>query len=200
MSIGFETLQSTMDGDVRQLKELKLWEISVVTFPMNESATISSVKSLSVSDDEVQHHLRAIRRLWAPLLEVLRHRDCGVLELDLRVEERSPIARSGEVRCPGDRILKNQNWREPPCLKVVIHEGWATFGIGVYKIKAALSDGKVAPVSEVQRIRDEIFLTSSDRDLPDASAIEFGVVERLCVVRLKGSKAAVLGYLCLFSS
>ena len=28
MSIGFETLQSTMDGDVRQLKELKLWEIS----------------------------------------------------------------------------------------------------------------------------------------------------------------------------
>ena len=33
-----------------------------MTFPMNESATISSVKSLSLSDDEVQHHLRAIRR------------------------------------------------------------------------------------------------------------------------------------------
>jgi HK97 family phage prohead protease len=62
MSIGFETLQSSMDGDVRQLKELRLWEISVVTFPMNESATISGVKSLSLSDDEVQHHLRAIRR------------------------------------------------------------------------------------------------------------------------------------------
>jgi HK97 family phage prohead protease len=62
MSIGYETLQSSMDGDVRQLKELRLWEISVVTFPMNESATISSVKSLSLSDDEVQHHLRAIRR------------------------------------------------------------------------------------------------------------------------------------------
>ena len=44
------------------LKELRLWEISVVTFPMNESATISSVKSLSLSDDEVQHHLKAIRR------------------------------------------------------------------------------------------------------------------------------------------
>jgi hypothetical protein len=29
---------------------------------MNESATISSIKSLSLSDDEVQHHLRAIRR------------------------------------------------------------------------------------------------------------------------------------------
>jgi HK97 family phage prohead protease len=55
MSFGFETLQSSMDGDVRQLKEPRLWEISVVTFPMNESATISSVKSLSVSDNEVQH-------------------------------------------------------------------------------------------------------------------------------------------------
>jgi hypothetical protein len=31
-----------------------------VTFPMNEAATISGVKSLSVSDDEVQHHLRGI--------------------------------------------------------------------------------------------------------------------------------------------
>lgn len=62
MSIGYETLQCTMDGDVRQLKELRLWEISVVTFPMNESATISSVKSLSLSDDEVQMRLRAIRR------------------------------------------------------------------------------------------------------------------------------------------
>jgi len=62
MSIGFETLQSSMDGDVRQLKELRLWEISVVTFPMNESAQIQSVKSLSLSDDEVQHHLKAIAR------------------------------------------------------------------------------------------------------------------------------------------
>ena len=62
MSIGFETLQSSMDGDTRLLKELRLWEISVVTFPMNESAQIESVKSLSLSDDEVQHHLRAIAR------------------------------------------------------------------------------------------------------------------------------------------
>jgi hypothetical protein len=62
LSIGFETLQSTMDGDVRQLKELRLWEFSIVTFPMQESATISSIKSLSVSDDEVQMHLKAISR------------------------------------------------------------------------------------------------------------------------------------------
>jgi HK97 family phage prohead protease len=62
LSIGYDTLQSKMDGDVRVLTEIRLWEISVVTFPMNENATISSVKSLSLSDDEVQHHLQAIRR------------------------------------------------------------------------------------------------------------------------------------------
>ncbi|MBB5331870.1 HK97 family phage prohead protease [Tunturiibacter gelidoferens] len=58
MSIGYDTIQSTFDGDIRHLSELKLWEISVVTFPMNESAVISGVKSLS--DDDRAKHLKAI--------------------------------------------------------------------------------------------------------------------------------------------
>jgi HK97 family phage prohead protease len=62
LSIGFECLQSTMNGDIREIRELKLYEISCVLWPMNEDAKISSVKSLSLSDDEVQHHLQAIRR------------------------------------------------------------------------------------------------------------------------------------------
>jgi hypothetical protein len=40
------------------LTELRLWEISCVTFPMNESAQVSAVKALS--DDQVAEHLRAI--------------------------------------------------------------------------------------------------------------------------------------------
>lgn len=47
MSIRFETLHPSMDRDVRQLKELRLWEIRVVTFPMNEDAQIQSGKSLA---------------------------------------------------------------------------------------------------------------------------------------------------------
>ena len=47
-----------MDGDIRHLTELRLWEISCVTFPMNESAQVSGVKALS--DDDVANHLRAI--------------------------------------------------------------------------------------------------------------------------------------------
>jgi hypothetical protein len=43
---------------VRHLTELKLWEISAVTFPMNESAVVTGVKGLS--DDERARHLKAI--------------------------------------------------------------------------------------------------------------------------------------------
>src|ERR1700733_2706462 len=58
LSIGYDTIQSTYDGDIRHLTELRLWEISCVTFPMNESAQGSGVKALS--DDERANHLKAI--------------------------------------------------------------------------------------------------------------------------------------------
>ena len=58
LSIGYDTIQETFADDVRQLIELRLWEISCVTFPMNESAQISSVKA--ISDSERARHLKAI--------------------------------------------------------------------------------------------------------------------------------------------
>jgi uncharacterized protein len=58
LSIGYDTIQSTYDGDIRHLTELHLWEISCVSFPMNESAQVSGVKALS--DDERTTHLQAI--------------------------------------------------------------------------------------------------------------------------------------------
>jgi HK97 family phage prohead protease len=60
MSIGYDTIKSVVEDGVRQLTELKLWEGSIVTFPMNPMATISAVKSLS-ADDQAQH-LKAIDR------------------------------------------------------------------------------------------------------------------------------------------
>jgi HK97 family phage prohead protease len=48
LSIGYETVKSTNTPDGgRLLQELRLHEVSVVTFPMNEQATVTSVKSLS---------------------------------------------------------------------------------------------------------------------------------------------------------
>jgi hypothetical protein len=52
LSIGFQTLNAeseTRDGaDIRLLTEIKLWEVSIVTFPANDKAKISNVKSLTV--------------------------------------------------------------------------------------------------------------------------------------------------------
>lgn len=53
MSIGYKTLESdyTKNG-VRQLKELGLMEISLVTFPMNEQATVTGLKNVSLREME----------------------------------------------------------------------------------------------------------------------------------------------------
>lgn len=46
LSIGYRTIKSLRDDatEFRQLKEVDLWEISLVTFPMLTSATVTSVK------------------------------------------------------------------------------------------------------------------------------------------------------------
>lgn len=45
LSIGYETIAEKLVGDTRYLKEVKLFEVSLVTFPMNEMALVSGVKS-----------------------------------------------------------------------------------------------------------------------------------------------------------
>lgn len=58
LSIGYSTVRSKMRPDgVRQLLEVKLWEVSVVTFPMNELATVATTKSSD--EDDVVSLLRA---------------------------------------------------------------------------------------------------------------------------------------------
>jgi HK97 family phage prohead protease len=55
MSIGYVTLDSEYEdgGDTRRLKEVDLWEISLVTFPMNEDARVTAVKRIeSIRDVE----------------------------------------------------------------------------------------------------------------------------------------------------
>ena len=53
LSIGYMTVKSEPDREqpmVRHLKELKMFEYSIVTFPMNTSALITSAKSLGQLD------------------------------------------------------------------------------------------------------------------------------------------------------
>lgn len=53
LSIGYGTIKSepdTTNPRIRRLKELKLYEYSIVTFPMNTSAMVTAAKSLGAID------------------------------------------------------------------------------------------------------------------------------------------------------
>jgi len=85
LSIGYMTIKAEPDRDkpmVRRLKELKLFEYSIVTFPMNTEAMVTGAKSLAgvdmasymitelikqgISKDDLQ---KALRTEAAPKLE-----------------------------------------------------------------------------------------------------------------------------------
>lgn len=54
LSIGYSTVVQEFTESVRLLKELKLWEGSLCLWPMNEAATVTSVKDLSAAIDELK--------------------------------------------------------------------------------------------------------------------------------------------------
>jgi HK97 family phage prohead protease len=51
LSIGYRTIKETMVGNIRHLKELRLFEGSLVTLSMNPLATITAVKTLEPEQD-----------------------------------------------------------------------------------------------------------------------------------------------------
>ena len=82
MSIGYQTLESdyTPSG-IRQLKELGLMEVSLVTFPMNDQATVTAMKELNPR--ELEKSLRDEGFSWASATKAVaifqqRLRDGGV--------------------------------------------------------------------------------------------------------------------------
>jgi HK97 family phage prohead protease len=58
LSIGYETVRSAYVDDVRELQEVKLWEVSICTLPMNEMAMVTSIKAMS--DDDRAKHMKSI--------------------------------------------------------------------------------------------------------------------------------------------
>lgn len=60
MSIGFMTLVDEFDKEtgIRTIKKVDLWEVSLVTFPANEKANVTSVKSAHGTIREFEQFLR----------------------------------------------------------------------------------------------------------------------------------------------
>lgn len=61
LSIGFETVKDSVEKGVRHLKEIKLYEGSIVTFPMNEAALITSVKKAGEAKGDFNEELTEIQ-------------------------------------------------------------------------------------------------------------------------------------------
>jgi HK97 family phage prohead protease len=65
LSIGYDTIVSEYDkaNDIRKLKELKLWEVSLVTFPMNPKAQVTAVKaSMEDMASLIETHMNEVTR------------------------------------------------------------------------------------------------------------------------------------------
>jgi uncharacterized protein len=56
LSIGYDSIKDSIENGVRHLKEIQLWEGSIVTFPMNENALIASVKAAGTKGDFVEEY------------------------------------------------------------------------------------------------------------------------------------------------
>lgn len=57
LSVGFETVKKSFKDGIRHLEEMKLYEGSIVTFPMNEQALITSVKARRERKDDFNEEL-----------------------------------------------------------------------------------------------------------------------------------------------
>jgi HK97 family phage prohead protease len=67
LSIGYRVKEAAPEGNVRLLKKLDLFEVSMVTMPMNERAKLTAVKA----DEDILEKLRAGDRLTEREFETL---------------------------------------------------------------------------------------------------------------------------------
>lgn len=57
LSIGYRTVKSMMRDGKRVIMQAELWEVSLVTFPMNDLARIDAVKAAEMTEREIERKL-----------------------------------------------------------------------------------------------------------------------------------------------
>ncbi len=61
LSIGYKTIKEEMVGAVRRLKEIRLYELSIVTLPMQAAAQVTSVKQQADNNEALEQFRNAAR-------------------------------------------------------------------------------------------------------------------------------------------
>jgi HK97 family phage prohead protease len=80
LSIGFMTKEEDWDGPTRIIKRADLWEVSLVTFPMNPEARISAVKAADMSEREIEWLLTRDAKLSRSVAHALMKGGMGAVK------------------------------------------------------------------------------------------------------------------------
>lgn len=80
MSFGFSVIDADFDKGRRLLKKLKLWEVSIVSFPMNQRAKVEAVKNIDPIGERLEEFCKSVRdgELPAPSILEAILRDAGL--------------------------------------------------------------------------------------------------------------------------
>lgn len=113
LSIGYDPVVSEYDreNDVRRLKELKLWETSIVTFPMNPMAQITGVKAATEEmEAAIARFLKEIesktgRTLSAATLDRLKSAHGSLKEAMGHLESLMYSDQDPAVTCSADSLI-----------------------------------------------------------------------------------------------
>lgn len=96
LSIGFQTVKDEVKSGVRYLKEIKLWEVSVVTFPMQPDAQVVAVKAAGEAKDfdKELSKIRAMASQHQTMMALYNSLDVIAYHTDMTIEDR--VSESGE--------------------------------------------------------------------------------------------------------
>jgi uncharacterized protein len=80
LSIGFMTKEEDWDGPTRIIKRADLWEVSLVTFPMNQDARIDAVKAADMTEREIERLLTRDAKLSRSVAQALMEGGMGAVK------------------------------------------------------------------------------------------------------------------------
>jgi len=96
LSIGYEVVKGPVEKGIRRLKELRLYEGSVVTFAMNELALITAVKAAEGLKGDFNEELQEYQILDAyyQMMEALRNSMSSTVWSDMERDEKVAICQT----------------------------------------------------------------------------------------------------------
>lgn len=96
LSIGYTSMKDSIENGIRHLKEIRLYEGSVVTFPMNEAAMVTSVKAYDGIKGDFNEELEELQVLdgYYQLRSALFYALNSLLWSDMSKEEKVTMSQT----------------------------------------------------------------------------------------------------------